>query len=149
MEGFLLQSKNKLEINTTPSAEEPTYVRLAAGITDLEPDPNEETSQDVYLDGDGFGETDVTGAQLIVSISGHRKYGDPAQDYIYGLQMELGPARRTTFRLTLPDGATYEGPCTIANIVGPGGAAGEKGAISFEIHFAGKPEYTPAGATTP
>ena len=149
MEGFLLQSKNKLEINTTPDAEEPTYARLAAGITDLEPDPNEEIAQDVYLDGDGFGESDVTGAQLIVSISGHRKYGDPAQDYIYGLQMELGPARRTTFRLTLPDGATYEGPCTIANIVGPGGAAGERGAISFEIHFAGKPEYTPAPGSEP
>jgi len=143
-EGFLLQSENLLEINTTPGSGEETWARLAAGITDMEPDPNEELAQDNYFDGDGFGETDVTGAQLIVSVSGHRKYGDEAQDFIYGLQMELGPARRTDFRLTLPDGATFEGPCTIANIVGPGGAAGEKGAISFEIHFAGKPEYTPA-----
>ncbi|SEP56830.1 hypothetical protein SAMN05216232_0181 [Virgibacillus subterraneus] len=142
---FLLQSKNKLEINTTPSAtgtDSQTWSLLAKGITDMEPDPNEETQQDNYFDGDGFGETDVTGAQLIVSVSGHRFYGDAAQDFIYGLQMELGPARRTDFRLTLPDGSMFEGACTIVNIVGPGGAAGEKGAISFEIHFAGKPTYT-------
>src|SRR5690625_1683915 len=144
MEGFLLQSKNTLEINTDPGGTEEAWERLAAGITDMEPDPNEEIAQDNYFDGDGFGESDVTGAQLIVSISGHRKYDDTAQNYIYGVQMELGPARRTEFRLTLPDGSMFEGPCTIANIVGPGGAAGEKGAISFEIHFAGKPEYTPA-----
>ena len=142
--GFLLQSRNILEIDTTPGNGEENWARLAEGITDMEPDPNEEIAQDNYFSGDGFGESDVTGAQLILSISGHRNYGDPAQDYIYGLQMELGPTRRTNFRLTLPDGATFEGPCTIANIVGPGGAAGEKGAISFEVHFNGKPEYTPA-----
>src|SRR5690625_2195056 len=90
-EGFLLQSENLLEINTTPGSGEETWARLAAGITDMEPDPNEELAQDNYFDGDGFGETDVTGAQLIVSVSGHRKYGDEAQDFIYGLQMELGP----------------------------------------------------------
>src|SRR5690625_6140704 len=105
MEGFLLQSKNTLEINTDPGGTEEAWERLAAGITDMEPDPNEEIAQDNYFDGDGFGESDVTGAQLIVSISGHRKYDDPAQNYIYGLQMELGPARRTEFRLTLPDGS--------------------------------------------
>lgn len=141
--GFLLQSKSLLEIDITPEEEEPTYARLARGISSFEPDPNEEIAQDNYLDGDGFGETDVTGAQLIVSVDGHRLYGDSAQDFIYGLQMELGPKRRTSFRLTMPDGAIFEGPCTIVNIAGPGGSAGEKGAISFEIHFSGKPEYTP------
>lgn len=142
--GFLLQSKNKLEINTTPNEAEETWEVLASGISSMEPDPNEEIAQDNYFDGDGFGESDVTGAQLILSVDGHRNYGDPAQDYVYSLQMELGPARRTDFRLTLPDGSAFEGPCTIANITGPGGEAGEKGAISFEIHFAGKPTYTPA-----
>lgn len=144
-EGFLLQSKNKMEIDVSPDSTE-QFEPLAAGITSMEPDPNEETAQDRYFDGEGFAETDVIGAQLVLSIEGHRHYGDPAQDYIYSKQIEVGPNRRTKFRLTLPDGATFEGPCTIANIVGPGGAAGEKGAISFEVHFNGKPEYTPAGS---
>jgi len=143
-EGFLLQSKYMIEIDTNPENGTESYAKIAKGITSVEPDPNEELAQDTYLDGDGFGETDVTGAQLIVSFDGHRYYGDPAQDYIYSKQMGLGPERRTNFRMTLPDGSEFEGPCTIANIAGPGGEAGNKGEISFEIHFAGKPEYTPA-----
>ncbi|NIK12873.1 phage tail tube protein [Alkalibacillus almallahensis] len=139
---FLLQYENKLEIDTSPDSTE-SFKTLAKGINTMEADPNEEQSQDRYFDGDGFAETDVIGAQLILSVEGHRYYGDPAQDFIFAKQVEVGPARRTNFRLTLPDGATFEGPCTIANIVGPGGAAGEKGAISFEIHFNKKPEYTP------
>ncbi|MBP1971579.1 hypothetical protein J2Z83_003730 [Virgibacillus natechei] len=146
--GFLLQSKNKLEINTSPNNGEENYARLAKGISSMEPDPNEEIDQASYLDGDGFAESDVTGAQLIVSCDGHRYYGDEAQDFIYGLQMELGPARRTTFRLTLPDGSKFEGPVTVANIVGPGGEANTKGEISFELHFNGKPTYEPAEVVT-
>lgn len=146
-EGFLLQSKNKLEIDTSPNGSSEQYEQLGAGISSMEPDPNEETSQDRYFDSEGWAETDVTGAQLILSIEGHRKYGDPAQDYIYSLQTEIGTKRRTNFRLTLPDGGKYEGPCTVANITGPSGEAGAKGEISFEIHFAGKPEFTPAGSS--
>lgn len=143
-EGFLLQSKHLLEMNVTPGAEEEKFERLAAGITGLDPDPNDEISQDKYLDGEGFGETDVIGAQLVLSLSGHRKYGDPVQNYIYGLLLEIGPKRRTDLRWTLPNGDMFEGPVTIANITGPSGDAGAKGEIGFELHFNGKPEFTSA-----
>mgnify|MGYP001393493218 FL=1 len=144
-EGFLLQSSHILEINTTPGAPEgeETFERLAAGISSMEPNPNDELSQDRYFDGDAYGETDVIGAQLVLTFSGHRKYGDPAQDFIFGTLLDLGPGRRTDFRWTLPDGGRYEGPVTIANITGPSGDAGAKGEIGFEIHFNGKPKYTP------
>ncbi|GAQ18035.1 capsid protein [Oceanobacillus picturae] len=146
--GFLLNSKYNLEIDVTPEAETEDWARLAKGITSMEPDPNEETSQDNYYDGDGYAETDVIGAQLICSFSGHRYFGDKAQDYIYSKVLEIGPARRTDYRMTMPDGASFEGPCTIAAITGPGGDAGAKGEISFEIHFAGRPTYEPAPAET-
>jgi hypothetical protein len=142
MAEFLLQSKHLLELNTSPGTGDENFVRLGAGITSMEPDPNDETAQDRYFDGEGFAETDVIGAQLVLTFSGHRKYGDAAQDYIFGLLLEPGPARRTTFRWTLPDGSSYEGPVTIAAITGPGGEAGAKGEIGFEIHFNGKPEFT-------
>jgi len=58
--------------------------------------------------------------------------------------LELGPNRRADFRWTEPDGGGFGGECTVANISGPSGDAGAKGEISFEIHFNGKPEYTPA-----
>lgn len=143
-EGFLLQSANQFEIQTgVDELQAPVYAVIAAGISSADPTPNEELTQDKYMDGDGYGETDVIAAQLTIAFSGHRKYGDAAQDFIYSKLLELGTARRTTFRWTLPDGGKFEGPATIANITGPSGEAGAKGEISFEIHFNGKPTYTP------
>ena len=145
-EGFLLQTQHLFEIKTDKdeSTGEPIWERLAAGISSVEPSANDELAQDVYLDGEGLGETDIIGAQLILAFSGHRLYGDPAQDYIFSKMMELGPGRRTELRWTLPNGDKLEGPITIANLSGPSGDAGGKGEIEFELHFNGTPEYTPA-----
>lgn len=144
-EGLLLQSKHEFEINTTPDEAEETWATLGAGLNNFEPNINDEVEQDFYLDGDGYASSDVVGAQLIISFSGHRKFGDDAQDYIFmELMFELGEERKTDFKWTLPDGGTIEGPVTIAEIEGPSGDANSKGEISFEIHFNGKPEYTPA-----
>jgi hypothetical protein len=143
MAGFELMNKHKFEIATTTGAT-PVYSLIASGISNVAPASNEGLSQDNYMDGDGYGETDVIAAQLVLTFTGHRKYGDPAQDYIFGKALDLGPLRRTDFRWTEPDGGIFEGPATIANISQPSGDAGAKGEISFEIHFNGKPEYTPA-----
>lgn len=136
------QQKFEIQTGTDETTEEPIYSRLAAGISSVEPDNNEDTSQDPYYDGEGFNETDVISAQLILSFSGHRDYSDEAQNYIYERATSIGSARRTSFRWTLPDGSIFEGNCTIAAISGPGGEANAKSDISFEIHFNGKPEYT-------
>jgi hypothetical protein len=143
MPGFELMNKHIFEINTVPGSTPGTFARIAAGITNVEPNNNEELSQDRYLDGDGYGETDVIAAQTVLTFTGHRKYGDAAQDFIFSKLLELGPSRRTEFRWTEPDGGIFEGECTIANISGPSGDAGAKGEISFEIHFNGKPNYIP------
>lgn len=119
------------------------FVRLGEGIANADPQFNEELAQDRYLNNAGFGSTDVIGSQLTLAFSGHRAYGDPAQDFIFGKVLGLGPTRKTNFRWTEPDGGIFEGSVTIANITGPSGDAGAKGDISFEIHFNGKPEYTP------
>jgi hypothetical protein len=139
---FHLMSAHKFEIQTA-STPTPVWAEIAAGITNVELSNNEELSQDKYLDSDGYGETDVIGAQVVLTFSGHRKHGDAAQDYIFDKILELGSSRRTSFRWTEPDGGKFEGACTIANISGPSGDAGAKGEISFEIHFNGKPTYTP------
>lgn len=146
MAGFTLNSAHTFEIETTQTTDEMTQVWacVAAGINTFDPQWNEEIDQTPYLDGDGFGSSDVTAAQLVIAFEGHRKYGDEAQDFIAGLQTELGEGRKTLFRWTDPEGDSYEGPCTVANIVGASGAANEKSTFSFEIHFNGKPTYTPA-----
>ncbi|MED4447446.1 phage tail tube protein [Bacillus thuringiensis] len=146
--GLVLQSQHKFEINTKPDATtgQGVYSRVGAGLNNFDPQNNENVLQDTYLTDEGYSTSTVAGAQLIITFSGHRKFGDAAQDFIFSKQLDLGEARETDFRWTLPDGAMFEGPCTIANISGPSGDANAKGEISFEIHFNGKPKYTPKPA---
>ena len=73
------------EIDITPNGATRTYVRLGGGLTGADPSQNEEVDQTGYLDGNGFKESRVTGKQLTISYSGHRKTGDAAQDYIGGI----------------------------------------------------------------
>src|SRR5690554_6317220 len=95
-EGLLLQSEHLFNIDTDPGGTE-TMERLAAGLNNFEVAINDETDQTHYLDGDGFASTDVMGAELVLSFSGHRKFGDPAQDFIFSLITELGEGRKTNF----------------------------------------------------
>ncbi len=140
---FSLMNEHVFKINSVPGSTPGTMVAIAKGITNVEPNNNEELSQDKYLDGNGYGETDVIGAQTVLTFTGHRNYGDAAQDFIYSKTLSLGNGRRTNFEWTEPNGGKFAGSCTIANISGPSGDAGAKGEISFEIHFNGKPTYTP------
>lgn len=143
--GFSLQSEHQFWLNTTPGIFAPdNYVKVAAGLSSFDPQWNEEIDQTQYLDGNGYGSSDVTGAQLIIAFDGHRKYGDAAQDYVTNLQSTIGEARKTEFKWIDPDGDTYTGQVTISNIVGASGSANEKSAFSFEVHFNGKPVFTPS-----
>ncbi|HWI50266.1 MAG TPA: Ig-like domain-containing protein [Rummeliibacillus sp.] len=148
--GFSLQSEHKFYINTVPgvTAPETNFARVAGGISSFEPEWNEEIDQTNYLDGDGYSSSDVTGAQLVLTFEGHRKYGDAAQDFIASLQPLLGEERKTEFRWIDANGDTFEGNVTVANIVGASGDANEKSGFSFEIHFNGKPQYTPSSNDT-
>ena len=148
---FVLMNGYEVEIDTTFSATpgSETWATLAAGITSFEPSLNEEVDRTAYMDGDGWADSEVTGAQLTYAVSGHRKVGDAAQDFIFsgGVLFGLGDARRTRARITDPQGNTVEGNVTITAIEGPSGEANQKGEISFELHFSGQPEYTPAPVT--
>lgn len=143
-EGLLVQSKHLFEINIEPGAEPGNFARLAAGFNSFEVALNEEIDQTHYLDGDGYATSTVMGAQLTLTFTGHRKYGDPAQDFIFSRAMEIGAERETEFRWTKPNGEVIEGPCTIAEVTGPSGEANAKGEISVAIHINGKPTITPA-----
>lgn len=126
---FYLQSEHKLEISANGTS---GWMRVAAGIKSFEPEGNEQVDQSSYLDGD---ETDITGGQLVLKLSGHRAVGDAAQDWIFDRQFTYGASRRGFARWTLPGGTVqFTFPCTIANIKGASGEANQKGEIEFEIH---------------
>lgn len=133
-------------INTTPGASVKTWKRVGAGINNVDPNGNEVISQDPYYDGEGGSNSEVTGGQNIVAFAGHRKVGDPAQDYIAGLRYQYGEARKTDYMQIEPDGTIVEANVTIANIKTHGGDPNAKGDFSFETHFDGAPSLTPGEA---
>ena len=73
---------NLFFLNVAPPGATKDYARIGAGINKVDWNGNEVVSQDDYYDGDGMSETEVTGGQLVGTFSGHRRYGDRAQDWI-------------------------------------------------------------------
>lgn len=138
---FTLNYTNLYLINTTPGEAEKTWARIGAGINSVDWEGNEEVSQDAYYDGDGLSSSDVTGGQMVGTFEGHRKYGDPAQDYIASTLLDYGDGRKTDFRWIAPDGQILEGEVTIANVKPQGGDPNAKSDFGFELHFNGMPAY--------
>lgn len=136
---FEMNYKNKYYIDTTPTASDPTWAYLAPGITNVTPATNDVIDETPYMDGEGFSETDVTGIAPAFSLSGHRKVGDPAQDYIAAKQFGIGQDRRTNFKWVASDGRTLVWEATIVNPVTAGGDASAKQNFSAEIRTNGAP----------
>ena len=66
-----------LEVDITPTAADRTWAWVGPGISNMDPNGNEKIDQSEYYDGGGMAASDVTGGQLVLSVSGHRRYGDP------------------------------------------------------------------------
>jgi len=144
---FEVNFQDLFQIDITPDAAERTWKRLGAGISSMAPSTNENVDQSAYLDGNGYGTSTVTSAQLTFSASGHRVLGDPAQDFIVSREFELGDARETNFRYYDSTGTERSGRCTIVNLQVGGGDAQGKKELAFEIHINGKPEkFDPVAA---
>src|SRR5690606_38033394 len=142
---FELNFKNKYSIDTSGGSESPQWAPVAAGISNIDPSFEDETDDTAYYDGEGFGSEDVTGVRASLVFTGHRLYGDEAQDYVAGLAFEVGEARKTKLKWEQPDGRTIIGSVTISGIKGAGGDANAKQDFEFTATFNGKPEVT----TTP
>lgn len=111
---------------------------VASGINNNTPSANETTSSDAYYDGAGFTETEVTGKQVQLAISGFRKVGDPAQDYVDGLFLKFGTALKSRV-IWIKNNLPVISECTFSNIVPTGGSANAKQTFSFNIDFNGQP----------
>jgi hypothetical protein len=132
-----------LELDTNYGNDATNYVRIAKGMTDFAEAANEEVKKDKYLDLEGGSEATVTGSDHILTVTGHRVNGDAAQDFVFGKMFEYGDCRLTHVRITDPNGYVKTCVATIANIVPPSGAAGDKMAYGYELHMNGKPVPTP------
>lgn len=143
---FELNFYDLFEIDTTPDGASRTWKRLGKGISGFTPNLNENKDQTAYLDGNGWGSSDVIGKQLTFDATGHRVVGDDAQDYIASKYMALGDDLKTNFRAYDSRGVCKSGACTINNIVIGGGDAQGKKEFSFSIDINGQPTMTSATA---
>jgi len=137
----------ELSINTTPDSETATMAPVAEGFDNIAESLNEVLYQSSFLGDGGWGRSEVTGGQLILTLSCVRVVGDAAQDYIFGdaVYFGFGENRKTDAQLTCPDGSTITCGVTLAKIARTGGAANNATAVSVELHFNGKPVVTTAG----
>ena len=79
----------------------------------------------------------------MIQLSGVRKVGDAAQDFIFGNRLNLMQGRRTNLRLSLPnaDGSVtrYTNNVTMQEISSFGGASTAGAAVSVTFAFNGRP----------
>jgi len=137
--------KNELYIGvskTEGATPEWTYAKLCKGIESMSFTENEQNQQGFYICGKGFAHNEVTGAAPEIAVTGKRIVGDPAQDYIAGLQFKLGSDRNSSVKI-VAEGQTMIFDCTIGNITSFGGNTLDLNNFGCTIRCNGEPTVTP------
>ena len=133
----------ELMIDTTPFASAPTWKPVCDGFTNMTEALNEQMQEYFFLCGKGFGSEEVTAMHPQIQLSGVRKVGDAAQDFIFGNRLNLMEARKTNLRLSLAnaDGSVtrYTAQVTMANVSSFGGSTNEGAAVTVDFYFNGRP----------
>lgn len=134
-------------INTASiSKSSPTWSSLAALTKNMSQSLNEVLYQATYYKDKGWGSTEVTGAQMTLTLTGDVKPGDPACDFLLSddVMYKLGDARKNFLKLQKGTKVIIW-PITIANITPAYGDSGAVNALTVTIHGNGKPSI---GTTT-
>lgn len=128
-------------INTAePSSPTATWASLAALMKNMAQSLNEVLYQATYYADKGWGSTEVTGAQMTLTLTGDVKPGDKACDYLLSdkVMYELGNARKNHLKLQKGKKVIIW-PITIANITPAYGDSGAVNALTVTIHGNGRP----------
>lgn len=143
MSYLLTQYGVELEIDITPFANTRSYAPVCDGFNNLTEALNEQVQEYFFLCGKGFGSDYVTGAHPTLQLTGVRKIGDVAQDFIFNSRYQLMAGRRTTLRYSMAnaDGTVtrYTSSVTMKNISSFGGATTDGAAVSVDFSFNGPP----------
>ena len=143
MSYLLTQYGVELEIDITPFASARTWKPVCDGFNNLTENLNEQVQEYYFLCGKGFGSDEVTGIHPVLSLTGVRKIGDAAQDFIFGQRLNLMEGRKTNLRLSIAnaDGTVtrYTNRVTMKNVSSFGGATTDGAAVSVDFSFNGRP----------
>lgn len=134
-------------INTAPGTQVPVWASIAAFTKNMAQSLNEVLYQASYYKDKGFGSTEVTGAQLTLTLTGDCKPGDAACDYLLSDKVlyGLGNDRKTHFKL-VKGTKTIIWPVTLANITPAYGESNQPNALTVTIHGNGRPSITNTAA---
>lgn len=130
-------------INITPSEAEPTWASIGALTKNMAQSLNEVLYQASYYKDKGYGSTEVTGAQLTLTLTGDVKPGDEACDYLLSDKVlyGLGSDRKSHLKLTKGK-KTIIWPITFANITPAYGESNQPNALTVTIHGNGRPSIS-------
>ena len=136
------------EINITPDTETPTWASVGALTKNMAQSLNEVLYQATYWENNGWGSTEVTGAQMTLTLTGDVKSGDQACDFLLSEKVlyGLGQARKNHLKLTKGNKVVIW-PVTFANITPAYGDSGTVNALTVTIHGNGKPMLTTTNKT--
>lgn len=127
-------------INTAPTTASPAWASIAALTKNMAQSLNEVLYQATYFKDKGWGSTEVTGAQMTLTLTGDVKPGDDACDYLMGDEVLYGIGASRKTHLKIAKGAkVIIWPVTIVNITPAYGDAGAVNALTVTIHGNGKP----------
>lgn len=152
MSYLLTQYGVELEVDTTPFGSARTWAPVCDGFNNLTEALNEQVQEYFFLCGKGFGSDEVTGIHPVIQLSGVRKVGDAAQDFIFVNRMNLMEARKTNLRFSLAnaDGTVtrYTNRVTMKNVSSFGGATTDGAAVTVDFSFNGRPVVEIVAAST-
>lgn len=127
-------------INTTPSESAPAWASMGNIMKNMSQSLNEVLYQATYYKNKGYGSTEVTGAQMTLTVTGDVKPGDTAADYLLSddVLYGLGDARKTHLKLQKGKKVIIW-PVTLANITPGYGDSNQPNSLSLTIHGNGRP----------
>lgn len=127
-------------LNVATSGAGPKWASLAALTKNMAQSLNEVLYQATYYADKGWGSTEVTGAQMTLTLTGDVKSGDEACDFILSdeVMYQLGNARKTHLKLQKGNKVIIW-PITLANITPAYGDSGAVNALTVTVHGNGRP----------
>jgi hypothetical protein len=131
------------EIDITPHGSARTFVPICDGFDNVTEALNEQVQEYFSLCAKGYGLDEVVAIHPSFALTGVRKVGDPAQDFIFRNRFNLMAGRHTNLRYSEAnaDGTItrYTIDVTMKNVSSIGGASTAGAAVAVTFSFNGRP----------
>lgn len=131
------------EIDTTPHGTARTYAPVCDGFDNVTEALNEQVQEFFSLCAKGYGFDEVVAIHPSFALTGVRKVGDAAQDFIFGNRFNLMAGRHTNLRYSEAnaDGTItrYTINVTMKGVTSIGGASTAGAAVAVTFSFNGRP----------